>query len=61
MFMLERLPQVRAAAVHERDLGPAALAELVAQPGGELEAAGAAADHQDAMCARAHGPLAGAA
>ena len=45
-----RLPHVGAVAVDERDVDRAA--DPVAQPGGELEAAGAAADDDDAV---AHG------
>ena len=45
----ERLPQVRAAAVDEGDAGLRAVAVAVAQLRRELEPAGAAADHHDAV------------
>ena len=45
----QRLPEVRALPVDQRDAGLAALAELVAQAGGKLEPAGAAADNDDAF------------
>ena len=45
----QRLPQVGARAVDERHLAPAAAAERVAEPRRELQAAGAAADDDDAV------------
>ena len=48
-LMQQRLPQMRARLVHQRDQRLAPLAQLVAQAGGELEAAGAAADDDDAV------------
>src|SRR5690349_17621798 len=48
-FVQERLPEVRAAAIDERHVGAALLAERVAQARGELEPAGAAAHHDDPL------------
>ena len=45
----QRLPQVRARAVDERDARPPLRAEPVAEAGGELESARAAADDHDAV------------
>ena len=45
----QRLPDVRARALHQRDLGLALLAELVAEPRRELEPAGAAAHDDDVV------------
>ena len=45
----ERLPDVRARLLDERDLRLALASELVAEPGRELEAAGAAAHDDDVM------------
>ena len=43
----QRLPQMGARLVDQRDLGLAALAQLVAEAGHQLEPAGAAADDDD--------------
>ncbi len=48
-FVQQRFPDVGAGGVHQGDVGLAALAELVAQPGGQFQAAGAPADDEDAM------------
>ena len=45
----QRLPQMRARLVDERDVGLAAATELVAEPRRQLQAAGPAADHHDAV------------
>ncbi len=45
----QRLPEVRARAVDEGHVGAALAAEAVAQARGELQAAGAAAHHDDAV------------
>ncbi len=45
----QRLPQVRARLVDQCNVRLRALAQRVAEPGGELEPARAAADHDDAM------------
>ena len=42
-----RLPEVRALALDQRDARPRALAQRIAEPGDELEPAGAAADDDD--------------
>ena len=56
----QRLPDVRARALDERDLAPCRLrAELVAEPRRELEPAGAAADDDDVMQARASATIDG--
>jgi hypothetical protein len=47
--MQERLPQVRAAALDQGDVGQAALTELVAKTRDELEPRRAAADNDDSM------------
>ena len=46
-FMEQGLPDVSTGAIDERDLGPSALRERVAEPGDELKAGGAAADDDD--------------
>ena len=48
-FVQQRLPQMGARLVDERDLGAVAPAELIAEASDELEPAGAAADHDDAV------------
>src|SRR5438046_10714323 len=48
-FMQMRFPEMRSRPFDQRDVCPVALAELVTQSRGELEPAGAAADHDDAM------------
>ena len=45
----QRLPQMRAAALDERDIGEPALAQPVAEMGDELEARGSAADDDDSV------------
>ena len=45
----QRLPQMGARLLDQRDLGLAAPAQLVAQPSHQLEPAGAATHHDDAM------------
>ncbi len=45
----QRLPQVRGAAIDQRDLGPAPLAQRFPEARRERQAAGATADDQDAM------------
>lgn len=51
----QRLPEVGARAVDERDLGALLLAEGVAEARGELKAAGASADDDDAVHGRGCG------
>ena len=51
----QRLPQMRATAVDQRDVSLAASAELVAQPGDKLEPACPAADDDNAMRTLGHG------
>ena len=48
-FVQQRLPDVRACTIDERDLGLAFTAELVAELRREFEPAGAAADDDDAV------------
>jgi hypothetical protein len=48
-FVQQRLPQMGARLVDERDLGAMTPPELVAEASDELEPAGAAADHDDAV------------
>ena len=45
----QRLPEVRAALVDQRDMGLLAPAQSVAEPGDQLQPAGASADNDDAM------------
>ncbi len=51
-FVQQRLPQMRAGAVDERHARATLAAQPVAEPRGELETAGAAADDHDAMTFR---------
>ena len=44
-----RLPEMRARLFDQRDAGFAGLTQLVAQTGGQLQAAGTAADDEDAV------------
>ena len=48
-FVQQRLPQMGARLVDERDLGAVAAPELIAEASDELEPAGAAADHDDTV------------
>ena len=48
-FVQQRLPHVREVAVHQDDLGLPAFAQALAEPRGQLQSAGAAADDHDAM------------
>src|SRR6478736_5531848 len=48
-LMQQRLPQMGAAFVDEGHVGPFVTPQLVAEPGHELQPAGAAADDDDAM------------
>ena len=53
----QRLPQVRALAVDQRDRGLAAPSQLVAEARGQLQPARAPADNDDPMQGCVHGPI----